>query len=86
MPSHIEKELTELVQNMWGLQDRNVIKSAGQRLTSELTMEDTPWSLSEFFTSSGEEGVKLRQLLMEIIRVMRRCLLSQAHGYSMYYF
>ena len=72
MPSHIEKELTEVVQNMWGLQERNLIKSVGKRLTSELTMEDTPWNLSRFFTSSGEEGVKLRHLLMEIIRVMRR--------------
>ena len=72
MPSHIEKELTEVVQNMWGLQERNLIKSVGKRLTSELTMEDTPWNLSGVFTSSGEEGVKLRHLLMEIIRVMRR--------------
>jgi len=77
MPSHIEKELTELVQNMWGLQGRNLEESVGQSLTSELTMEDTPWSLSKLQTSSGKEGkgkegVKLRQLLMEMIRVMRR--------------
>ena len=77
MPSHIEKELTELVQNMWGLQGRNLEESVGQSLTSELTMEDTPWSLSKLQISSGKEGkgkegVKLRQLLMEMIRVMRR--------------
>ena len=77
IPSHIEKELTELVQNMWGLQGRNLEESVGQSLTSELTMEDTPWSLSKLQRSSGKEGkgkegVKLRQLLMEMIRVMRR--------------
>ena len=74
MPSHVEKELTELVQNMWGLQDMNLIEEVGQSLTltSELKMDDSPWRLGGFLTSSGEKGVKLRQLLMEMIRVMRR--------------
>jgi len=79
MPSHVEKELTELVQNMWGLQDMNLIEEVGQSLTltSELKMDDSPWRLGGFLTSSGEKGVKLRQLLMEMIRVMRR------HNYSL---
>ena len=77
MPSHIETELGELVHIMWGLQGRNVEESVGQILTSELTMDDSPWSLSQVLTASGKEGkgkegVKLRQLLMEMIRVMRR--------------
>merc|ERR1719315_308662 len=61
---------------MWGLQNREV-KEQGASLTTELKMEGTPWSLGGFFTSAGEEGVKLRQLLMEMIRVMRR------HNYSL---
>ena len=74
MPSHIENELTDLVQSMWGLQDRKVKEEDTRSLTTELKMESTPWNLGGFFTSAGEGGVKLRQLLMEMIRVMRRYL------------
>ena len=53
MPSHVEKELTELVQNMWGLQDMNLMEEVGQSLTltSELKMDDSPWRLGGFLTS-----------------------------------
>ena len=72
MPSHIENELIDLVQSMWGLQDRKVKEEEADSLTTELKMEGTPWNLGGIFTSAGEDGVKLRQLLMEMIRIMRR--------------
>ena len=72
MPSHIENDLTDLVQSMWGLQDRKVKDENAGSLTIELKMEGTPWNLGGFFTTAGEDGVKLRQLLMEMIRIMRR--------------
>ena len=72
MPSHIENDLTDLVQSMWGLQDRKVKDENAGSLTTELKMEGTPWNLGGFFTTAGEDGVKLRQLLMEMIRIMRR--------------
>ena len=74
MTFDIEKELAELVKDMWGLQGRNLLEGegTGMKVTSELTMEGSPWNISVLFTSSGDKGAKLRLLLMEIIRVMRR--------------
>ena len=72
MTFDIEKELAELVKDMWGLQGRNLLEGDGMKVTSELTMEGSPWNISVLFTSSGDKGAKLRLLLMEIIRVMRR--------------
>ena len=71
MPPHIEKELTDLVGTMWGLQNRQV-KEEGQGLTTELKLDGTPWYLGGWFSGAGEDGVRLRQLLMEMIRVLRR--------------
>ena len=71
MPPHIERELTDLVRRMWGLQNREV-KEEGSSITTELKLDGTPWYLGGWFTGAGEEGVSLRQLLMEMIRVMRR--------------
>ena len=71
MPPHIERELADLVGRMWGLQNREV-KEQGASLTTELKMQGTPWYLGGWFTSAGEEGVRLRQLLMEMIRIMRK--------------
>ena len=72
MPPHIERELTELVRRMWGLQNREVKEEEGTSITTELKMNGTPWFLGGWFTGAGEEGVSLRQLLMEMIRVMRK--------------
>ena len=71
MPPQIEMEVTNLVMRMWGVQGREV-KEEGVNFTTELKLESTPWHLDGWFTGAGEEGVRLRQLLMEIIRVMRR--------------
>ena len=71
MPPHIEGEVSGLVMSMWGLQNREVIEE-GTSLTTELKMKGTPWNLGGWFSSAGERGVSLRQLLMEMIRVMRR--------------
>ena len=72
MPPHIERELTELVRRMWGLQNREVKEEEGTSITTELKMNGTPWFLGGWFTGAGEEGVRLRQLLMEMIRIMRK--------------
>ena len=75
VPRHIERELTNLVKTMWGLSYREVKEDAGgSTMTSELQLEDSPWNMGSFFSPAGEKGVKLRQLLMEIIRTMRRCV------------
>ena len=71
MPPHIEMELTKLVMRMWGLQGREV-KEEGANFTAELKLEGTPWYLGGWLTGSGEDGVRLRQLLMEMVRIMRR--------------
>ena len=71
MPPHIEGELSDLVRSMWGLQNREVIEE-GTNLTTELKLKGTPWNLGGWFSSAGERGVSLRQLLMEMIRFMRR--------------
>ena len=71
MPPHIEGEVSGLVMSMWGLQNREVIEE-GAVLTTKLKLKGTPWNLGGWFSSAGERGVSLRQLLMEIIRVMRR--------------
>ena len=80
LPPHIEGELTDLVMSMWGLQNREV-KEEGASLTTELKMKGTPWNLGGWFSSAGERGVSLRQLLMEMIRVMRRYFFNYNHMY-----
>ena len=76
----IEKELTNLVTSMWGLQNREVIEE-GASITTELKMQGTPWYLGGWFSGAGENGVALRQLLMEMIRVMRRYIQSLTNMY-----
>ena len=71
MPPHIERELVELVRSMWGLQNRE-LREEGGSITTELKLQGTPWYLGSWFTGAGEEGVRLRQLLMEMIRIMRK--------------
>jgi len=71
MPPHIERELVDLVRSMWGLQNRE-LREEGGSITTELKLQGTPWYLGGWFTGAGEEGVRLRQLLMEMIRIMRK--------------
>ena len=75
VPLHIEWELTNLVKTMWGLNGREVKEDAGGlTVTTELLMKGLPCTMGSFFSPAGEKGVKLRKLLMEIIRTMRRCV------------
>ena len=75
MPPQVEAELVHAVQNLWGLQNREALSSGqdGQVVTTELKMSGNPWMPVAFLFGAGEEGVQLRRLLMEMIRVMRRC-------------